>query len=74
MVFNLMLLVYLQIVTTRKQRQSRIENSHENSRQVKHNYYVDNLVYIYTTVIYHKPYMKIIGYLHCVRRGNGNLP
>ena len=54
MLFNITSIIDWSVVTTRKQRQVNIDNVRENSRQVKHEYTIGNLVYVENTGIYSK--------------------
>ena len=54
MILNLASVVYRKVVTVNKQLQVNIDKFCKNSRQVSHDYAVENLVYVYKTGIYQK--------------------
>ena len=58
MLFNLMSLVYWRVVTARKQRKIYIGSSHGNTRQVRHECIVGDLVYVDKMGIYHNTQNK----------------
>ena len=58
MLFNLMSIIYLIIVATRKFQQVDVYNVQENSRKVRYDYTIDYLVYVENTGIYSKSYYK----------------
>ena len=54
MQFNLTLAVDWRVKTAANKRQVEIDNVHESSRQVTHEYAIGNLVYVEMNCIYHK--------------------
>ena len=54
MIFNLTSVTYGQVITAAKQRKVDIDNVQENSKQVTHDYTIDDLVYVEMTGIYQK--------------------
>ena len=51
MLSNLTPIFYLRVITAKKQRQLNIYNAWKNARQVRYDYTVVNLLYVYNTGI-----------------------
>ena len=56
--FNLVSVVYRQVVTAAKQRQLEIDNISEKARQLTHEYVICDQIYVEINAIYRKIYYK----------------